>query len=113
MLQAVILKTRCVGTATTGNATWGEGYVPALLDNGYTACYITLRKSTASTGWYSKCVATQTISIVSKPPSATEAVVKTSSWHLLQSDAVYIPRQHATLYAAALPYSYQKARLSS
>ncbi|KAK5121603.1 hypothetical protein LTR85_004775 [Meristemomyces frigidus] len=30
------------GTATTGEETWGEGYVPALLANGYTACYVTL-----------------------------------------------------------------------
>lgn len=33
------------GTSTTGSETWGEGYVPALAANGYTACYVTLRKS--------------------------------------------------------------------
>lgn len=32
------------GTATTGVESWGDGYVPALLANGYTACYITIRK---------------------------------------------------------------------
>jgi hypothetical protein len=32
------------GTAVTGDATWGEGYVPALLSNGYTACHVTLRE---------------------------------------------------------------------
>jgi len=30
------------GTAVTGDATWGQGYVPALLSNGYTGCYVTL-----------------------------------------------------------------------
>ncbi|KAK0312140.1 hypothetical protein LTR91_002494 [Friedmanniomyces endolithicus] len=30
------------GTGTTGQETWGEGYVPALSANGYTACYVTL-----------------------------------------------------------------------
>lgn len=33
------------GTATTGQESWGDGYVPALKANGYTACYITIRKS--------------------------------------------------------------------
>jgi hypothetical protein len=33
------------GTAVTGDATWGEGYVPALLADGYTACHVTLRES--------------------------------------------------------------------
>jgi len=32
------------GTSTTGEETWGESYVPALAANGYTACYVTLRK---------------------------------------------------------------------
>lgn len=30
------------GTATTGEQTWGKGYVPALASNGYTPCYVTL-----------------------------------------------------------------------
>ncbi|EME47037.1 hypothetical protein DOTSEDRAFT_50533 [Dothistroma septosporum NZE10] len=30
------------GTATTGQESWGDGYVPALKANGYTACYITI-----------------------------------------------------------------------
>ncbi|SMQ54852.1 unnamed protein product [Zymoseptoria tritici ST99CH_1A5] len=30
------------GTATTGQETWADGYVPALKANGYTACYITI-----------------------------------------------------------------------
>lgn len=30
------------GTGSTGAETWGEGYVPALQANGYTACYVTL-----------------------------------------------------------------------
>lgn len=30
------------GTATTGEQTWGKGYVPALAANGYTPCYVTL-----------------------------------------------------------------------
>lgn len=30
------------GTATTGDQTWGKGYVPALYANGYTPCYVTL-----------------------------------------------------------------------
>jgi len=37
--------TYLAGTSTTGQETWGEGYVPALSANGYTACYVTLRKS--------------------------------------------------------------------
>ena len=32
------------GTATTGQESWGDGYVPALKANGFTACYITIRK---------------------------------------------------------------------
>lgn len=32
------------GTAASGNDTWSETYVPALLSNGYTACYLELRK---------------------------------------------------------------------
>ena len=32
-----------IGTATTGEETWGEGYVPALSADGYTPCYLTLR----------------------------------------------------------------------
>jgi len=31
------------GTSTTGAESWGQGYVPALAANGYTACYLTLR----------------------------------------------------------------------
>ena len=31
------------GTSTTGEETWANGYVPALLANGFTACYVTLR----------------------------------------------------------------------
>lgn len=31
------------GTTASGNQTWNETYVPALLANGYTACYIELR----------------------------------------------------------------------
>lgn len=31
------------GTAASGNDTWSETYVPALLAAGYTACYIELR----------------------------------------------------------------------
>lgn len=30
------------GTGSTGKETWGDGYAPALRDNGYTACYVTL-----------------------------------------------------------------------
>lgn len=30
------------GTGSTGEETWGQGYVPALLAQGYTACYVTL-----------------------------------------------------------------------
>lgn len=30
------------GTGSTGQETWGDGYAPALRDNGYTACYFTL-----------------------------------------------------------------------
>ncbi|KAK4554118.1 hypothetical protein LTR86_008959 [Recurvomyces mirabilis] len=30
------------GTSTTGAESWGQGYVPALAANGYTACYLTL-----------------------------------------------------------------------
>ncbi|KAK3721766.1 hypothetical protein LTR37_002931 [Vermiconidia calcicola] len=30
------------GTISTGEESWGEGYVPALLANGYTPCYVTL-----------------------------------------------------------------------
>ncbi|KAK4633789.1 Lipase B [Fulvia fulva] len=30
------------GTATTGQESWGDGYVPALKANGFTACYITI-----------------------------------------------------------------------
>lgn len=30
------------GTGTTGEQSWGDGYAPALKDNGYTACYVTL-----------------------------------------------------------------------
>ena len=30
------------GTGSTGKESWGDGYVPALRDNGYTACYVTL-----------------------------------------------------------------------
>ncbi|KAI7173778.1 hypothetical protein D0869_14004 [Hortaea werneckii] len=30
------------GTSTTGEETWSNGYVPALKDKGYTACYVTL-----------------------------------------------------------------------
>ncbi|KAK4505859.1 hypothetical protein PRZ48_003824 [Zasmidium cellare] len=30
------------GTATTGDESWGDGYIPALLANGYTGCYITI-----------------------------------------------------------------------
>ncbi|KAK5175610.1 uncharacterized protein LTR77_000749 [Saxophila tyrrhenica] len=30
------------GTGSTGEETWGEGYVPALRSKGYTACYVTL-----------------------------------------------------------------------
>lgn len=30
------------GTATTGEQTWGKGYVPALAANGYTPCHVTL-----------------------------------------------------------------------
>ena len=30
------------GTGSTGEETWGDGYVPALLAKGYTACYVTL-----------------------------------------------------------------------
>lgn len=36
------------GTTSTGAETWGAGYVPALAANGYTACYVTLRKLTIS-----------------------------------------------------------------
>ncbi len=32
------------GTGSTGEETWGSGYVPALLAKSYTACYVTLRK---------------------------------------------------------------------
>lgn len=32
------------GTATTGEESWGDGYVPALKANGYTACYVNIRK---------------------------------------------------------------------
>ncbi|KAI6795966.1 hypothetical protein KC361_g4706 [Hortaea werneckii] len=30
------------GTSTTGEETWGDGYVPALKEKGFTACYVTL-----------------------------------------------------------------------
>ena len=30
------------GTATTGDQSWGKGYVPALRDEGFTPCYVTL-----------------------------------------------------------------------
>ncbi|KAF7189161.1 Lipase B [Pseudocercospora fuligena] len=30
------------GTATTGAESWGDGYVPALKADGYTACYVTI-----------------------------------------------------------------------
>lgn len=30
------------GTTSTGEESWGDDYVPALRDNGYTACYLTL-----------------------------------------------------------------------
>ncbi|KAK3640618.1 hypothetical protein LTR56_003681 [Elasticomyces elasticus] len=30
------------GTSTTGEESWGDGYVPALAAEGYTACYVTL-----------------------------------------------------------------------
>ncbi|EME86399.1 uncharacterized protein MYCFIDRAFT_84540 [Pseudocercospora fijiensis CIRAD86] len=30
------------GTATTGEESWGDGYVPALKADGYTACYVTI-----------------------------------------------------------------------
>lgn len=30
------------GTATTGAQSWEKGYIPALHDNGYTPCYVTL-----------------------------------------------------------------------
>ncbi|USW53553.1 Putative alpha/Beta hydrolase [Septoria linicola] len=30
------------GTATTGEESWGKGYVPALKSNKYTACYVTI-----------------------------------------------------------------------
>jgi triacylglycerol lipase len=30
------------GTATTGDQSWGKGYVPALRAEGYTPCYVTL-----------------------------------------------------------------------
>ncbi|WPG97606.1 Hypothetical protein R9X50_00038500 [Acrodontium crateriforme] len=30
------------GTSCTGEESWGKGYVPALMANGYTACYVTL-----------------------------------------------------------------------
>lgn len=30
------------GTATTGENSWGDTYVPALLANGFTACYVTI-----------------------------------------------------------------------
>lgn len=30
------------GTATTGVESWGDTYVPALKDDGYTACYVTI-----------------------------------------------------------------------
>lgn len=33
------------GTTSTGAATWGESYVPALYADGYTPCYVDLRKS--------------------------------------------------------------------
>lgn len=36
------------GTATTGEESWGDGYVPALLANGYTGCYVTIRTSRTS-----------------------------------------------------------------
>ena len=32
------------GTGSTGEETWGDGYVPALLAKGFTACFVTLRK---------------------------------------------------------------------
>jgi triacylglycerol lipase len=32
------------GTSSTGSESWGDGYVPALKSNGYTACYVNLRK---------------------------------------------------------------------
>lgn len=32
------------GTATTGEESWGKGYVPALKSNKYTACYVTIRE---------------------------------------------------------------------
>jgi triacylglycerol lipase len=35
------------GTGSSGPETWADGYVPALLANGYTACYVTLRQSTS------------------------------------------------------------------
>lgn len=33
------------GTGSTGDESWGLGYVPALLKAGYKACYLNLRKS--------------------------------------------------------------------
>lgn len=37
------------GTATTGQESWGSGYVPALRADGFTPCFITIRKFSRKT----------------------------------------------------------------
>ena len=88
------------GTGSTGQESYGDGYVPALHANGYVPCYVTLRPYPLTVPYSptntSKPAAQQAISNIHLPMSPTPCISSLPSLAATRYPPSAIPREVLT-----------------